>query len=105
MHKENYDSLDASKKRLANRLIKVLSTDSITDQQMSAISRAISRGAPSGPKKKTTGYLLFYKTEYPKLRKQHADFPLGDQAKLAGKQWAALSEEARAGWKKEAAAL
>ena len=98
-----YQTLDSSEKKVANRLIKVLATGDLDTKKLKSINRAIGRKDPS-QKKRKSGYITYYSSEYPLVKASNPDLNLGGVAKIIGAKWQALDQEDRDAFKKKAAA-
>ena len=97
-----YETLDSSEKKVANRLIKVLATGDLDSKKVRQINRAIGRRDTTA-KKRPSGYILFYKEQYPLVKQNNPELKLGDIAKIVGAEWQALDQEDRDAFKKKAA--
>lgn len=98
---QKYLALDSFKKRIANSLITVLATD-LDGPQLKGISRCVGKHDKSD-KRKPSGYIMFYRDQYPNVSKSNPGMSLGNIAKIVGKQWAAKSSSEKQVYNKEAA--
>ena len=55
-------------------------------------------------KKRVSGYILFYKDQYPKIKQSSPGLSLGDTATDVGLRWANLGVDGQAAWNSKAAA-
>lgn len=53
------------------------------------------KATPKGTRK-VSGYMKFFKSQYPKIKAQNPTFGVTDMAKLIGKSWSALSIKEKA---------
>lgn len=100
-----YKGLSDSGRRLVNKLIIGLHTDTIDEDTRLNINRTINR-AKRDPSdnggRYTNGYLVFYKERFPQLKKREKDKPVTEIAKQLGAEWKSLNDDEKLKYNKEA---
>lgn len=100
---EAYGKLDQNKKRLLNKLIVSLYNDEIDSSSFASVNREVNkmRRGPNDGRKKTNGYLSFYKERYGQISKENPKLKVTEIGKLVGKEWKSKSAEEKTATKKE----
>ena len=104
---EMYDSLGTNEKRAVNRLLRGLSAGNVGRSELNKICRGMSRAcarndAESEKPKKVNGYIVYYKSQYPKYRAKMPDAGLAAIARAIGADWKKLTKDQQAKYKKQA---
>jgi hypothetical protein len=100
-----YKDLDDSERRLVNKLIVNLHDKKLPQATRMDINRSINRSRRDPKdtgKKYTNGYLVFYNERFPQLKMKEKDTPVTEIAKRLGVEWRALTDDEKAGYKKQA---
>jgi hypothetical protein len=91
---ELYDKLATQEKRMVNRLVKSLATGELQKTELSSICRSISRNTAGSKTEKQppNSYIIYYKEQFPSVRKDLPDATLGEIAKFISTKWKALGD-------------
>ena len=91
-----YNKVNTQKKRAINRLLRAMASGKLEKSELARVCRSIARATASkDTPKKTSGYIMYYKQNYPAGRNNAPSSSLGDIAKVIGKSWKLLSLEKR----------
>ena len=94
-----YDSLGTNEKRAVNRLLRGLSAGNVGRSELNRICRGMSRActqSDADKPKKVNGYIVYYKSQYPKYRAKMPDAELGHIARAVGTAWKKLTADQQA---------
>ena len=100
-----YDSLGTNEKRAVNRLLRGLSAGNVGRSELNRICRGMSRActqSDADKPKKVNGYIVYYKSQYPKYRAKMPDAELGHIARAIGAEWKKLTKDQQAKYNKQA---
>ena len=89
-----YGKLSTTERRAVMRIMRGLAYGEYNKGDLPRICKTVRRSAPRlNEKKRTSGYLEFYKTVFPTLRDGNSEMSLPQIARKAGEMWKELKDE------------